>query len=321
MTGRPRLFQPLIHFFAYSDFRQTATQRMAAFDFLIATLTLLVTQGTPTLVSGSGKCPAAADVQAQLNRLVSGGDRQAESYSAHLVRERDTITITLEDVDAQIIASRTLSQKASCEDLVAAAAVIIATWEVELRGRGNLGLWQPVAPTLAAATTTTTPRWSIGGGFGYAFASDSPAPGLWLHAARRREQRRLQWHAAFATNHAYRITLGQGDAEWSRIGACVGPALGTLSQRYPAELALLAGASWLSMRGVDQFKNKADFAVDPEVRLLVRMGVRLGNTVPWLAGMLVARPLQRTLALEPGTIERGMSILEVGVIAGLSFDI
>ncbi len=298
---------------------------MAAFDFLIATLTMLATQGTPTLVSGSGKCPAAADVQARLNLLVSGGDQQAESYSAHLVRERDTITITLKDVDAQIIASRTLSQKASCEDLVAAAAVIIATWEVELRGRGNLSLWQPVVPTLTlaqpATTTTTTPRWSIGGGFGYAFASDSPAPGLWLHAARRREQRRLQWHAAFATNHAYRITLGQGDAEWSRIGAFVGPALGTLSKRYPGELALLAGASWLLMRGVDQVENKADFAVDPEVRLLVRIGVRLGNTVPWLAGMLVARPLQRTLALEPGTIDRKMSILEVGVIAGLSFDI
>jgi hypothetical protein len=294
---------------------------MAAFDFLIATLTLLATQGSPTLVSGTGTCPAPADVQARLNLLVGGGDRQGESYSAQLVREHDTITITLKDVNAQIIATRALSHKASCEDLVAAAAVIIATWEVELRGRGNLGLWQPVAPTLELPPTTTTPRWSIGGGFGYAFASDASAPGLWLQVARRREERRLQWHAGFAAHHAYRIALGQGDAQWSRIGAFVGPALGTLSQRYPGELALLAGASWLSMKGLGQVENDADFAVDPELRLLARMGIRIGSTVPWLAGMLAAHPLQRTLALDPGPIERSMPILEVGLIAGLSFDI
>ena len=97
------------------------------------TLLVLLLAHPMVTVSGTATCPDPAEVAERLRRLLPDAAEGTSPDRAVLSTEGETIRIELRRDDGGLLGERHLSASASCRDLAAAVAAVIAAWEAEFR--------------------------------------------------------------------------------------------------------------------------------------------------------------------------------------------
>lgn len=259
------------------------------------------------VVAGDADCPTAAEVARRAQALgVDTTSVGAQEGRVDVQRLADQVVLRLTGPGGEVIAERPLPGNAACGDLAAAAAVVVASWEGELRASG--ALWLPERPP---PPPPVTPRSRYGLG-----VAGLVVPGPWAPAGRLELERAPSlsgwvWRLGVQGVGPRRFALGLGEARWWRLG--VGGAVGWRwgVRALAVEPELEAGVSRLALRGEGQPVDIASTAWDPYARWGARLGLRLRAFQPWVGVFLTAHPVRRTLSLRNSDAERELPTLEI----------
>src|SRR5688572_21010864 len=82
---------------------------------------------------GTGGCPSAAGVAAELDRLAGSAPSRDLADRAEVDGEATGIRVHLYRADGTLAGERAIATGGDCGERAAAAAVVIATWEAALR--------------------------------------------------------------------------------------------------------------------------------------------------------------------------------------------
>lgn len=241
-------------------------------------------------VVGDSPCPTAREVAARLQPLLPAGASAETAHRVTIARGEAAVVIELRDGEGMVLASRRLAANASCADLAAAAAVVIATWEVELRGQGALNLVLPAAPE-----PPTGPALSVALGVFASRAGSSLGPAAEIELAVGPRAARWQAFAALGGVGDHRVPLGQGAARWQRTSLAVGGRITAAGENLFAGAGLTGLVSLLRLAGEDFPTNRSDGAADLGVGAQLRFGFKYGGVSAWLGGTLDFWPVEREL--------------------------
>lgn len=292
-------------------------------------------------VEGNAICPRPEELTARVAELLPGSDAANGPDIVHLEDGNPaTVQLTLRRPSGEIVGRRALDKNATCADLAAAAAVIVAIWESDVHPEFALRIdpapprREPPAPVDlgAAATETGAP----GGGptifdvgaalFGTVAPKVGTAAGLLLAASwtpgTQTSSARWGIRSEAAGSTEQEQPLLTGTVAWRRLSLAVGPQLRLLSpsRRWIFDVHVAALAAWLNIRGVGFTNNHTDNTVDPGIGAGVRLMLHRGQITPWLAlagtGWLREQVASfGTLAGTSTTLPR----LDVMLALGLSF--
>lgn len=272
------------------------------------------------VVGGEATCPTPARVNEKLAQMGIGtaAPLSETSRQAVLSRNAQGLLVTLRSQEHTVLAERQFSAQASCEDLAAAAAVVIASWEAELGSEGSLGLQvrpsiPPPLPTVSHVWT-----WDVGLAAQVGFAASSVAPGAWLEASLGRTSRPWRMVLSGFRQDPLALSLGKGEALWSRTGVSVGPRFEVQRRRLMWAVDLLAYAAYLKMQGRAQPQNFTDATFDAGATAQLRLGPRFGNLVPWVSVGASYSPFERQLVIEP-TTSKNLPVLQLFATVGFSW--
>jgi hypothetical protein len=205
-------------------------------------------RSVPLEISAPGNCPASEVVAAEIDRIL-GGTRQSAGGAAGLDRadideEAERVRVRLVGSDGRIVGERSIQTAAAdCAERAAAAAIVLATWETDLRSPVTL---DPPSVAAEAPPAPSPSPWSAAlglAGLGVASTTDAWAPGASLDAeiAHRRGWglRTTLW----GTGARYEpLATGVGRARWTRWALGIGPSfrsdVGPVRIAAVAELAL-----------------------------------------------------------------------------------
>jgi uncharacterized membrane protein YgcG len=231
-------------------------------------------------VSGASSCPAPAEVQRQVDTLVSGGPL----HTARIERVGERLELTLLDEHGAQLAEKWVQPKGTCAQLAQVASVIIAAWESELRERiAELPQRAPPpgAPEprrfrvelSAAAVASWAITWSFGA---EARAALGVAGSPWVGEAALIFVAPRQW------------SLGNGNVRWYRLALSLGPSYrfdfgGPRLDLHAAFIAALLGTS-----GVGYAVNQSQNDFDPAATAGARFSLRLGPVRARLGAAAVA---------------------------------
>ncbi|HEX4406095.1 MAG TPA: hypothetical protein VH560_14755 [Polyangia bacterium] len=98
---------------------------------IAATLAVLVALGGVEIV-GDATCPAPAEVAAQVATLGPAPVGDAPTAKVIVARTERALRLELVGPNSNALATRTLPAEGTCEDLAAAAAIVVAAWRADL---------------------------------------------------------------------------------------------------------------------------------------------------------------------------------------------
>ena len=105
-------------------------------------------------IEGSGRCPAAGEVEGKLAPLLPPGFASSCDDRAVIAEDADgSLSVALSRPDGRSIASRRLPPSSTCAEQAETVAVTLAVWEAQIHPEISLRL-----DRLAAAPASTTPR-------------------------------------------------------------------------------------------------------------------------------------------------------------------
>jgi hypothetical protein len=267
------------------------------------------------VVEGSSTCPTPAAVTERLRALLPAG---APADVVRLTSDGAGLRVTLLRADGSTAGSRAIAGQHSCDQLADAAAVVIATWQLEAVERERLPAPPPPAVVAARAPVARSPwRWELGAGAGAGLSGPDLAPAaLLLASVAPGERLGLTARAQVSGNRP--ATLPAGSADWRRALLAVGPRL-RFGGKAQAEAHAGVGLSWLSItgRGFTDARRHDDFVVGLEGVLRLawnRSGVR-----PWLDAGVAFWPGRAVLYQEPDQGSKALPRLEFLFTVGLSF--
>lgn len=275
---------------------------------------------TLTLVALTDACPQPAAVEQKLSALRAKG-AAAPAYKIALARDADTVKLTALDSRGEAWLERNLPASAPCDELEAAAAVMLLAWEAELvpgsvpvpeLERRFEPAPEPAPPLhvgvrLSAAgevwLSNANPTWGAGG------------------AAELRLGRHLGIELGVNGQGRRNVALGPGSASWSRLSVALGPNASfafTEKLELTVGAALVAGPLWVSGVGFDQTETLTDWDLGAKlhVRLFlpglwqVRPFIGVGAVV-WLRRHLVEAERPDAAKLLP--------LFEISPTLGLAF--
>jgi hypothetical protein len=230
-------------------------------------------------VEGAATCPAPAEVAVALARIATprAGDRPRGV--AELVPTDGAVRIVLYGPGGERLQERRLIADASCADLAAAAAVIIAAWERELGPRH-------LQPVRLASPPSTPLRerlaFDLAAGFSGALAGRAFAPGgsatLTLVGRRQRFGGRVELIGSSTRDQP----LAPGHASYTRAQLQLGPLVRFRPRRLVLDLYAHFVAALTSLEGIGYSSGRREFDFDPGIGGGVRQRVRLGPGAPYL---------------------------------------
>lgn len=291
----------------------------------VSSLCLLMPVAT-VVVGGETTCPTPARVAEKLRAMSEGEGRAALSpapgRTAVLSRNKAGLVVTLRSADDDVLAQRQFEARASCEDLAAAAAVVVASWEGELRSEGIEGISSfalkdapvlPPSPRPAGRLTV-----DVGAAVELNRAGSSSAPGAWALASVGRRDRPLRLAVALFSQAQHALALGTGEARWRRTGLAIGPRLESQRGRAWAAVEVSAYAGYLQLEGQGQGQNQRDVAWDAGAMSALRLGWRWKHASPWLSFGGSISPITRVVVVEPATESR-LPAFALSLMAGFSW--
>jgi hypothetical protein len=284
------------------------------------------------VTEGATACPAPADVARELSELMASVPDDVAQDRAVLRQAAGGLHLDLRRDDGARIAERDLSSSGTCADLASAAAVIIATWEVQLQpqrvGRTRL-------PTSSVATQGTAPagpaRQTLDldlGGLG-SLAGSQWAPGAVLAGSWAPRPQLVGIYAALAAagTRSQPVAAAPGaTASWTRGALSLGSRVrfGGELVRADAHAAALGGLLHLAASGLSTTRSETVAALG------VGAGVRLSPAwrvaAPWVGVDAQLWPAHEYLQVmtpnglvTAGELPRFELLVEAGVSLGRFF--
>ncbi len=262
-------------------------------------------------VGGGSDCPAPGAVEARLAPLLPHDQEGAPEHAATVERQGDEVAVQLRARDGELLASKKLQLAAqSCLGRARTVAVLLAAWELRLRGQGpELLLPAPPAPpppppppppAMIVAKPAPPPpappapgrlALEIGAGGlasivagqpafgGLVTALLGPREGLWVVAA----------DLEGIGNHSMPYGNGSaGSAQWNRFVLGLGPGLRLRWRRLTVEGHVMASASWLQLQGSGFSSDQRGGDLDVSVGAGLRVAASFGKLHPWVGVRLDA---------------------------------
>jgi hypothetical protein len=203
---------------------------------------------------------------------------------------------------------RVIETNEDCGERAIAAAVVIASWQTDLRSQVKLDLdsstavWFPSAGLFGIGTASSIDSWAGGAGLDFQVTHRTGWGG-----------RLAAWGTTYRS-----LTLGTGSgaASWTWWGLGVGPVYqlgrGRLLLAGSAQL-VLAG---LVVRGENLVNPQQDLTMDLGARLGVDVGLRWGPIAPCVGVAMLAWPRSHRIKALGIDAERTLSKLDVLLALG-----
>lgn len=250
-------------------------------------------------VEGATSCPLPFAVEARLAELLPGGETPtAVPDVVELVAEETALVLYLRTADGAPAGVRRLPRDHACDDLAAAAAVAIASWQSDVHPAFAAAPSPPplAAPPPVAAAETPLAVAPAGlslvvaagglssvstGGVAPTFAGSATwEPARWPFGLRL---------GGFAQGMRTQA-LGEGQAAWQRLGAGVGlegqRVFGAGLWHVSAALSVLAG--WLTVEGRGFTENRRERSWEPGAEAATGLGRSLGRGLRILGGLALS---------------------------------
>jgi len=261
---------------------------------------VVLASGPAVTVNGDTTCPTAEEVSTRVAQLVPAVDTTAPRDLARIEEAGGVLRVSLLRPDGAVVATRELSRTASCADLAAAAAVVVAAWESDIHPEfmPSLGPAAPskeVAAVVPAAVVRTPSKLTparvvfevgaaLSGSLAPGGAGAATAAGGLIVASVASSRRSVGLRLMLAGSSEREIPLGTGRVLWRRLVAGLGPDVRLTAASTPIAVDLHAEAllSSLSARGEGFTDNLNDTGVDPGVGAGVRFAYGGHTVAPWL---------------------------------------
>jgi hypothetical protein len=275
-------------------------------------------------VEGNTSCPAPELVALRLGGLLAPDAVTDHPDRARLQTEGDELVVVLERADGELLGTRRLPLQSGCDDLAAAAAVSLATWESDVHPEFAPGLAARAVmpalgkgalppPALAPVPWVVDAGASLGlggsiDGDGYGggpAVAGSGTIGAWVTPPAARTSLRVELEG----QSQRQVSLQDGHASWRRWTVGLGlerSFFAVTSGAPPFETAgggrlrwfALARVAALSVHGQGFAVNRSDNSFDAGVTLGVRtVAWRRGRWSSWLDLSGSAWPLRRDVAV------------------------
>jgi hypothetical protein len=290
-------------------------------------------------VVGDATCPTPADVAARLGGLVPATAAAVEAGDGRgaarviVARTEGTMRLALVGANANELATRELSTEGSCQDLAAAAAVVVAAWLADLNPDLTPSVTLPASappsvPPPAIAVTPPPPPvanarpFAVGLGLIASDVGGVVAPGAMLVGALGLDSRdllALDASLSGTTSRSAAVGTLPGAASWTRATLALGPALRLGNAAISGDVHLQALAALLHVRGV----GVPNAASDTTAQLGVGAGARIdfvtGTSAVWLGLDVFVWPGdQRLLVENVASADSQLPRLELVASVGIS---
>lgn len=288
---------------------------------VLGTLLVLWLMRPSIAVEGSTACPSAADVQGRLVDLMASIPDDVPQDRAVIDRLPDGLHIDLRRDDGGRIAERVLTAAGSCSDLASATAVIVATWEAQLRGQRVARVELDRSSARSGAS-----MFEVGlGGVGSLAFGDAvePALGGLIFGTWSPKPTGLGLSLTGAATSARSSTLTTPvTTSWSRAFAALGPVYRIVAgpARLDATAGVLVGALSVSAAGVPMASSKT--TSDVGTTLGARLSTRWNPMAPWLGIQVLFWPSADHVGVtgpDGRAILRELPRVEAWLTLGVSF--
>jgi hypothetical protein len=260
---------------------------------------------TPVAIGGDSACPTPAQVAAELRAL--GGRPVAPGEMVRLDSDGDGLALTLRSPAGETVAQRRLARAgASCGDLAAAAAVVVASWLAEVPstapplppGTANRpaspnadGPAAAPSPMLAARAPARGVRYDAAALFVASLDPAFAAGGL-VDVTLGPARSRWAAHLGLLGTTTRAQPIGTESADWTRAALFVGPRLRLARGAWLVDFDAGVALALLYARGSGFATDRVSYNVDPGLSGGIRAGARLGPVAPFI-GVGVAGWLRR----------------------------
>ena len=231
-----------------------------------------------------------AQVESRVQTLVDPVVLEREA-TARLEPLDDRLRVEVRSGGGALLVVKDLVTGPSCEDLAAAAAVVIATALRSAPGSGELPSYGPIAipmpvlpsrPPVKQALLAVELGLSVGieaqlprpGGGGFVWASLAPARGSGLAS-------RFGLLVRLGGTSLKQQTLSQGTVDWTRLDVSLGPRLRLGAGTWLCDLLVAVTPAWVLVQGRDLPVTFDSQGFDLGLGGGARAGARLGSLLPF----------------------------------------
>jgi hypothetical protein len=272
-------------------------------------------------VSGELECPTPAAIEQRLLNLLPSGthdDRALVSASAA------GVDVELRRADSSLIGSRTISQKATCDETAEAIAVTIAAWEAQIRPFPEAPIELPSTQPLTlqkAGPPQSSLIWEVEAGFLGSIAGNAFAPGASADVFLGRLGFPLGARIGVAGTDTREIALGAGQAGWGRAALSVGPNVEILSRVVRLDVHADVLGALLFMQGQGFSANYSDNAFDVALGGGLRAAVERWSVTPWIDVTLLGWLLHQNATADDAGMHVAAEIprFDVWLRAGIAY--
>lgn len=236
---------------------------------------LLLLWGANVTVRGQTDCPSPVQVETALQALPPVFD-PASANVLDLANDNDAVVARLISAAGLPLGEKRLPRGAPCEDMAAAIALSVATWQSDVHTTYTPRLLDWAAPK---PPETTVRAWSVGVGVGAGGSVDPTAGGLQaLVVGLRQLTSAGSVRFAVAGELHKQMSLGVANVQWRRTALALGwqqRILGANGLSLFTDVQL----AWLQINGEGFVTNRSDATLDPGFELGVRAEL-LSTRVP-----------------------------------------
>lgn len=277
--------------------------------FGVATSGVTVGDSMRIDVHASGTCPSSEAVTAELGRIAIAPDETlSDRGRAEIFESSRGVRVRLRNAAGGPGDERAIETSADCGERAVAAAVVIASWQADLRSKVKLDLkdstpsWFVSAGIAGMGVASSIGSWAGGGGIDLQIAHGSGWGG------------RL---AAWGTSdRAQALGTNPGQASWTRWVLGVGPVYELDRKRWLLTAAAHFAVARLAVRGEDLATTRQDASVDLGARPGIEVGFRRQALAPCVGIAVLGWPHSHRVKVLGVADERTLPKVEVLLSAG-----
>lgn len=268
-------------------------------------------------IAVEGSCPDPAKVSAKVAAAL-GDLVDASDATAQLEPLDDRLRVEVRSGSGALLVVHDLALGPSCDDLAAAAAVVIATAVGSAPETGALPSVAPVLipiPVRRPRPVLPTPKpgpvvLEVGASVGVEAALPRPGGGgfLWLSVAPSTQRSpigsRFGLLVRLGGTSLKQVPIAEGLADWTRLDIALGPRLRLVSGLWQCDLFLAVTPALVLASGRELPQTFSSTGFDLGLGGGAKMGARIGSLFPFVAlsatGYVIEQSL-RVLGLEEST--------------------
>ncbi|MBL8633735.1 MAG: hypothetical protein JNM40_10960 [Myxococcales bacterium] len=283
-------------------------------------------------IAVEGSCPAVAKVEAKVAAAL--GDLVDESdATAQLEPLDDRLRVEVRSGSGALLVVHDLALGPSCDDLAAAAAVVIATAVGSAPQTGALPSVVPVPiPMPVIRRSPPVPvrpsvpvALDVGASVGVEFALPRPGGGgfLWLSVGPSPQQHRtwsrLGLILRLGGTSLKQVSLTQGLSDWTRLDLALGPRLRLAAGLWQCDLFLVVSPALVLVSGRELPQTFSSTGFDLGLGGGAKLGARLQALFPFVALSATGYVIEQSLRVQGLSDTTRLPPYSVQISLGLSW--